>query len=607
MRSACCSTPTALDPAGLTTLDAWIPDLEGRLLAYQLSAGGDEHSVLHVLDVTTGDDVEPPIDRCRYSDVAWLPGRRGALLRPHGRPRRGAAGRAGVPPPHLAPPGRRPDRHRRARRRPRPVPARDPHNLLRRRRLRTTAAGCWSPATSAPPAATACGSPTCTAGPGTARSPGAHPGRRRAVRRLGGPRRPALPAHHRRRPPLPARRRRPRRPPAASTGASWSPRTPTPCWRASTGCSPPAPPTPPTACSCSPAAGTRSASWRCTRVDGAPRGTVPLPGLGALAGRHRGRPGHPRAARAGSGSAGPTSSRRRRCAASTSADRRDRPRARPRPGAVPVPPVRTEQREFTSADGTTVRMFVVVPAAARTAARPPCSPATAASASIPTPPTARPRWPGSAPAASTRWLAARRRRGGRGLAPRRATATTSRTSSTTSTPPRRHLVDAGTTTPDQLAILGGSNGGLLVGAALTQRPELLPGGGLLRAAAGHGPLRAVLASAAPGTTSTAPPTTRRSWAGCSSYSPTTTCGTAPSTRRCCSPSSTPTPASTRCTPARCAPPCSTPPPATRRPARSCCAARPTSATAARSVTRAVALGVDQLSFLAAHTGLDARP
>ncbi len=66
--------PVALDPTGLTTLDAWIPDHEGRLLAYQLSAGGDEQSVLHVLDVTTGHDVEEPIDRCRYSDVAWLPG-----------------------------------------------------------------------------------------------------------------------------------------------------------------------------------------------------------------------------------------------------------------------------------------------------------------------------------------------------------------------------------------------------------------------------------------------------------------------------------------------------------------------------------------------------
>ena len=66
--------PSALDPDGLTTLDAWVPDLAGRQLAYQLSHGGDEHSVLHVLDVDTGRDVEPPIDRCRYSDVSWLPG-----------------------------------------------------------------------------------------------------------------------------------------------------------------------------------------------------------------------------------------------------------------------------------------------------------------------------------------------------------------------------------------------------------------------------------------------------------------------------------------------------------------------------------------------------
>jgi prolyl oligopeptidase len=66
--------PDALDPDGTTTLDAWTPDPTGRLLAYQLSSGGDEHSVLHVLDVTTGEDVEPPIDRCRYSSVAWLPG-----------------------------------------------------------------------------------------------------------------------------------------------------------------------------------------------------------------------------------------------------------------------------------------------------------------------------------------------------------------------------------------------------------------------------------------------------------------------------------------------------------------------------------------------------
>src|SRR5260370_22589081 len=66
--------PMAIDPSGLTTLDAWQPDKEGRLLAYQLSEGGNEESLLRVLDVTTGALADGPIDRCRYSNVAWLPG-----------------------------------------------------------------------------------------------------------------------------------------------------------------------------------------------------------------------------------------------------------------------------------------------------------------------------------------------------------------------------------------------------------------------------------------------------------------------------------------------------------------------------------------------------
>ena len=66
--------PMAIDPSGLTTLDAWQPDKEGRLLAYQLSEGGDEESLLRVLNVETGSVVDGPIDRCRYSNVAWLPG-----------------------------------------------------------------------------------------------------------------------------------------------------------------------------------------------------------------------------------------------------------------------------------------------------------------------------------------------------------------------------------------------------------------------------------------------------------------------------------------------------------------------------------------------------
>jgi prolyl oligopeptidase len=66
--------PTAIDETGTTTLDAWQPSLDGRLLAYHLSQGGDEESLLRALDVATGADVDGPIDRCRYTNVAWLPG-----------------------------------------------------------------------------------------------------------------------------------------------------------------------------------------------------------------------------------------------------------------------------------------------------------------------------------------------------------------------------------------------------------------------------------------------------------------------------------------------------------------------------------------------------
>jgi prolyl oligopeptidase len=66
--------PMAIDPAGTTTLDAWSPSWEGDRLAYQLSTGGDEESRLYVLDVATGEQLDGPVDRCRYSPVAWLPG-----------------------------------------------------------------------------------------------------------------------------------------------------------------------------------------------------------------------------------------------------------------------------------------------------------------------------------------------------------------------------------------------------------------------------------------------------------------------------------------------------------------------------------------------------
>jgi prolyl oligopeptidase len=66
--------PMAIDASGRTTLDAWQPSKDGTLLAYQLSEGGTEESVLRVIDVATGALLDGPIDRARYSPVAWLPG-----------------------------------------------------------------------------------------------------------------------------------------------------------------------------------------------------------------------------------------------------------------------------------------------------------------------------------------------------------------------------------------------------------------------------------------------------------------------------------------------------------------------------------------------------
>ena len=101
---------------------------------------------------------------------------------------------------------------------------------------------------------------------------------------------------------------------------------------------------------------------------------------------------------------------------------------------------------------------------------------------------------------------ARRRRGGRGVAPRRHARTTSRTSSTTSTPrPSGWSRDGWTTTGP-----AGDLRRVQRRAAGRRRADPAPRPvrrrRLLRAAAGHGALRDGSASARPGTSSTAPPT-----------------------------------------------------------------------------------------------------
>lgn len=66
--------PNALDPEGITTLDDWQPDQEGRYVAVLLSTGGSEESELTVLDAGTGETVDGPIDRASHTSIGWLPG-----------------------------------------------------------------------------------------------------------------------------------------------------------------------------------------------------------------------------------------------------------------------------------------------------------------------------------------------------------------------------------------------------------------------------------------------------------------------------------------------------------------------------------------------------
>lgn len=79
VREADASERVLIDPSALSdddsvTLDGWRVSNEGDRLAYLLSEGGDEESSLLVMDVATGGRVDGPIDRVRYSDIAWLPG-----------------------------------------------------------------------------------------------------------------------------------------------------------------------------------------------------------------------------------------------------------------------------------------------------------------------------------------------------------------------------------------------------------------------------------------------------------------------------------------------------------------------------------------------------
>ncbi|MCC7375206.1 MAG: S9 family peptidase [Verrucomicrobiales bacterium] len=67
--------PATMDAGAEThyALDYFVPSWDGKRLAYGLSKGGSEASVLHVLEVDTGTRLAEAIDRTHFGRIAWLP------------------------------------------------------------------------------------------------------------------------------------------------------------------------------------------------------------------------------------------------------------------------------------------------------------------------------------------------------------------------------------------------------------------------------------------------------------------------------------------------------------------------------------------------------
>jgi prolyl oligopeptidase len=70
-----------VDPEKLTaadgkhfSIDYFQPSVDGKFVAYGLSPGGSEDSVLHILVTATGDALPDVIDRAQFGQPTWLPG-----------------------------------------------------------------------------------------------------------------------------------------------------------------------------------------------------------------------------------------------------------------------------------------------------------------------------------------------------------------------------------------------------------------------------------------------------------------------------------------------------------------------------------------------------
>jgi prolyl oligopeptidase len=84
--------PATLSPDATTALDWWYPSPDGTLLAFGLSEGGSEKSVLRVRDVAAARDLEDVVPWTRAASLEWLPDASGFYYTRYPEPGSVAAG-----------------------------------------------------------------------------------------------------------------------------------------------------------------------------------------------------------------------------------------------------------------------------------------------------------------------------------------------------------------------------------------------------------------------------------------------------------------------------------------------------------------------------------
>src|SRR5579884_1266795 len=64
--------PNLIEGEAQTALDWYFPSWDGRYVAYGVSQGGSENSVLHVLDVESGAVLDLAIPHTEFTSISWL-------------------------------------------------------------------------------------------------------------------------------------------------------------------------------------------------------------------------------------------------------------------------------------------------------------------------------------------------------------------------------------------------------------------------------------------------------------------------------------------------------------------------------------------------------